>query len=134
MPRTTRRLIAPIQTTLANACRRAPEDPAIFRGVLTELGVVPLLELLERSQCTGRLVLTRGYTSLKLDWIHGRIVADGARHVLEIASGWQDGTFELLPVSFDGRHKTYSVAELVIDLAYEADERARHPFAQTARG
>ncbi len=115
------RLIAPIQMTLANACRHVPDEPAVLRGELAEIGLVPLLELLERSQCTGKLVLTRGYTTLTLDWIHGSLVVHGARRAVAIALGWKDAWYELLPVSFDGRPDTHSVAELLITMACDAD-------------
>ena len=139
MPRTTRRIIAPIQTTLANACRKPPDDRSAFEGSLGEIGVVALLEMLERSQRSGRLVLRHGPTWVAIDWIQGRIAAaravgaDGPYRALEVALAWQDGTFELLPVAFDGQRAAYTVAELLLESAYEADQATRHQGAQFVR-
>ena len=119
--RTTRRIIAPVQATLANACRKPPDDRAIFEGSLAVIGVVPLLELLERSGRSGRLVLRHGAAWVAIDWVQGRIAGgrafdgDGACRALEIALAWQDGTFELLPVAFDGPRADYTVAQLLLE-------------------
>lgn len=111
-------------------CRR---HPSVLRGELCDIDLVTVLELIERASSTGRLLLTRGYTTLNLDWIRGRIIADGAIRTFAIVAGWQDGRFELLPVAFDGRQTTYSVTELRLEAAYRADQKALCELARTAR-
>ena len=135
MPTPTMPLPVTQQDSLASACRRPPEDVAVFRGELSGVRLMPLLELMERIGCTGRLMLFRGCATLSFDWIHGRIVAAGAHRTYSIASEWRDGEFELLPISFVGQPPTVSVAELALEVAREIDERSPRKLANsTARG
>ena len=116
-------LSASVQDQLATRSRRPPDDLAVFRGSLCGIDVIPLLLLMEGIRWTGRLLLFRDGATLHIDWIQGRIVVLGARWAVEVASQWDDGAFELLPISFDGNPPTMSVTELTLDVAREVDER-----------
>lgn len=117
----TRRMVPPVLSELKGACR-AP-DTSRFTGELAEVGVPYLLAMVERTQRSCRIRLTRAGEIATIDIAEGHILAARlssralpADEVVRHAMRWTNGTFAMAPP--EGRVRitaTKSIAEHLID-------------------
>jgi hypothetical protein len=128
----TRRMVPPVLSELTGACR-APEVSR-FTGELAEVGVPYLLAMVERTQRSCRLRLTRAGETATIDVAEGHIVAARlsshalpADEVVRRAMRWTSGTFAMAPP--EGRVRvtaTKSIAQHLLDFERGAAWRDDH--------
>ncbi|MDX2086807.1 MAG: DUF4388 domain-containing protein [Kofleriaceae bacterium] len=128
----TRRMILPMLSELRVACRTEDAAPR-FAGELAEVGVPYLLAMVERTQRTCRLQLTRGAEAATIDFAHGTIVSAhlAARalptdDVVSLVMGWQEGTFAMAPTSAPASTvATKTIAEHLVEFERRRAVRPR---------
>lgn len=107
-------------------------DRVVLRGSIAELGLAPLLVMLDTERKTGRLVLF-GVQTAWIDVVDGKIVGAGAsgtsapaRAVMMSLLDWTHGSFELLVTVPDHESETtLSIVHLLLEHARIRDEATR---------
>lgn len=105
------------------SCRKIEAAAPRFTGELAEVGLPYLLAMIERTQRTCRLRLTRGRETATIDCTAGVIVMAqlssrelSADDVVTTLMRWRDGTFSMLPPVSDVRAAaTKSIAQHLIE-------------------
>jgi CheY-like chemotaxis protein len=114
---------------LVARARRLVGPRVVLRGSLGEVAMPVLLQMLEQTKKTGRLVLGHAGAMAHIDFVAGRIVdarhdSLSCREALLALLDWTDGTFELTAASIaSSRVLATSVTHLLLEHAVGVDER-----------
>ncbi len=123
--------IARVRRLAATPRRRS--EHVTLSGSIGELGLAPVLTMMELEKKTGRLVVSNGHAAW-VDVVDGRVVDAGwsldmspPRAVVLALLDWQEGTFRLVapPPSRRDSDLSLPVTALLLEQARLADEAAR---------
>lgn len=117
---------------LASTPRRRAEH-VLLSGSIDELGLAPVLTMMEHEKKTGRLVVSNGHAAW-IDVVDGRVVDAGwsldqsaPRVVVLALLDWHEGTFKLVtsPATRRDTQLAMPITHLLLEQARLADEAAR---------